>query len=183
MTKVANVLLHLCCVLYLLPVDAVQAKENISVYFTPSEDCRQNIIRLIDTSKTIDIAIFSFTDKGISSALERAKNNGAVIRILTDSEQAKFRNSRIRHLLNNQFDIRFNNNKDGQEHNKFAIFDGDTISTGSFNWTYKASYYNSENCIFIYDNPDVIKRYSNRFNYLWSKSIKNFDLKLNRRKK
>ena len=54
------------------------------------------------------------------------------------------------------------------EHNKFAIFDGNVVSTGSYNWTNAASDKNSENCLFLIKEPDNINKYQKRFEELWS---------------
>ena len=53
------------------------------------------------------------------------------------------------------------------EHNKFAVFDGKSASTGSFNWTNSATSKNSENCLFLINEPDYAKIYQQRFEELW----------------
>lgn len=59
------------------------------------------------------------------------------------------------------------NSKHKIEHNKFAVFDGKKVSTGSFNWTNSASNKNSENCIFVTQDKKTIDAYKKRFNELW----------------
>jgi phosphatidylserine/phosphatidylglycerophosphate/cardiolipin synthase-like enzyme len=54
-------------------------------------------------------------------------------------------------------------------HNKFAIFDGNLIETGSFNWTTSGASYNFENAIFI-ANPDVSASYEKEFNHIWAQA-------------
>jgi len=53
-------------------------------------------------------------------------------------------------LANAGFDIRISDgyNK-GMMHNKYAIFDGGTMVTGSFNWSNNAENYNWENAIVL----------------------------------
>jgi phosphatidylserine/phosphatidylglycerophosphate/cardiolipin synthase-like enzyme len=52
-------------------------------------------------------------------------------------------------------------------HNKFAIFDGKLMVTGSYNWTASAEKYNYENAVFITD-PTAIDQYQKEFNEIWS---------------
>lgn len=59
------------------------------------------------------------------------------------------------------------NNRHKIEHNKFAIFDGNKVSTGSFNWTNLASEKNSENCLLISREQKTVAAYKKRFEELW----------------
>lgn len=56
------------------------------------------------------------------------------------------------------------------EHNKFAVFDGNKVVTGSYNWTNSATDKNSENCLFILEQNQVVIDYHNRFNELWQEN-------------
>ena len=57
----------------------------------------------------------------------------------------------------------------GIMHNKFAIFDGKLMVTGSYNWTNNAERFNYENAIFITD-PNIIKQYQREFDTMWRTS-------------
>ena len=54
-------------------------------------------------------------------------------------------------------------------HNKFAVFDGKMVETGSFNWTTSADRYNFENALFISD-PAVAARYESEFERIWEQA-------------
>ncbi|MBP5615256.1 MAG: phospholipase D family protein [Alphaproteobacteria bacterium] len=140
---------------------------ELEVHFTPSSECEDSIVHLIKTSqKTIDVAIYSINNDQIVSALKEAHNRGVYLRILTDRMQAASKSSKVLDLY--QFGINIKvNSKFRIEHNKFAVFDAAKVSTGSFNWTNPASKKNSENCLFVTENPKVIVMYENRFNELW----------------
>ncbi|KAJ3334724.1 hypothetical protein HDU93_007377, partial [Gonapodya sp. JEL0774] len=56
----------------------------------------------------------------------------------------------------------------GMMHNKFGIFDGKKLLTGSFNWTRNAQVVNNENFL-ITDHPALIKHYTAEFEGLWKK--------------
>ena len=52
-------------------------------------------------------------------------------------------------------------------HNKFCLFDGHILLTGSYNWTYAAEQRNAENII-ITDEINVCNDYTNYFTNLWN---------------
>ena len=143
---------------------AVSACDRTRVYFTPGPDCENNIIGAIGRAKTIDIAVYAITNENIGNAIIAAHNRGANIRIITDRVQAAngaslvpmFRASNIPVLTNRGYKI---------EHNKFAVFDGRSVVTGSYNWTRNASLHNSENCMFT---TASVRDYAARFEYLWN---------------
>ena len=137
---------------------------KIEIYFTPSLDCENNIIKRINNAQKIDIAVYSINNHNIYNALVNAKERGVQIRIISDKLQAKGKSSLIDELQDEGFDVRLNK-KTKIEHNKFAIFDDKGVVTGSYNWTNPASKSNSENCVF-FDQPN--KEFSNRFKYLWN---------------
>ena len=134
------------------------------VYFTPGPDCETNIIHEINRATRIDIAVYSITNKNISRAIISAHNRGAHVRIISDrtmaggrgSQIATFRNAGIHVITNTHHKIM---------HNKFAIFDGRRVVTGSYNWTINATDSNAENCVFI---PDPAKTFAAGFDYLWN---------------
>ena len=57
----------------------------------------------------------------------------------------------------------------GLMHNKFAVIDGRTVLTGSFNWTITADTKNDENLLVITDK-ELAQKYVKQFNRLWAKS-------------
>lgn len=137
------------------------------VFFSPSSQCEDEIIRLINQSRDkIDIAVYAINNDNIVAALKQAFSRGVKIRILTDRLQASNKSSKARELYTLGFDIKVNS-KYKIEHNKFAIFDDKYVSGGSYNWTNPASRQNSENCIFFKDNQPIVEAYRNRFEYLW----------------
>lgn len=140
----------------------------IEAYFSPDGGVARRIIKAIDSSaSSIDLAIFDLTSQDIKSALERAKNRGVKIRIAADSRQAKGAHSVIQTLIDEGFNIRIVHGIGrGIMHNKFAVFDGKLLVTGSYNWTYNAEHNNYENAIFISD-PETIKKYQQDFNTIW----------------
>ncbi len=158
--------------IFLLCMNFNLANARIDVFFTPSKKCENSIISLIEESqKTIDIVVYAINNDQIVDALKVAHDRGIKIRILADRLQASLKFSRVIELHNYGINVRVHS-KNKIEHNKFAIFDGIKASTGSYNWTNQASNKNSENCLFVIDDQEVISKYSGRFNYLWQINTK-----------
>ena len=157
---------------------------GMSAFFTPSKKCENSIIQRIDTAeKSIDAAVYAINNKDIVKALKKAHKRGVKIRILTDKLQACNKNSKVRELYDYGVKIRVNS-KHKIEHNKFAVFDFESVVTGSYNWTEPASNKNSENCLFFNRNRKTVREYHDRFNYLWQmNSKKKSDAWFNRHKR
>jgi phosphatidylserine/phosphatidylglycerophosphate/cardiolipin synthase-like enzyme len=54
-------------------------------------------------------------------------------------------------------------------HDKFAVIDGETLETGSFNFTSAAERKNAENVIVLHD-PAVAQHYTDEWDRLWRES-------------
>lgn len=136
------------------------------VYFTPGLDCENNIIsRLNGAKKTVDIAVYSITNENIVNAVIAAHKRGVKVRVMTDNVQSQGRSSRVKQLINAGIPVRTNQGSGHKiEHNKFAIFDGKEMETGSYNWTNSATKSNSENCMFF---KQTDKGFSSRYEELW----------------
>lgn len=155
-------LVFVCITLFSLRINAETA-----VYFTPSLDCENQIIQLLNNSKqSIDISVYSINNNNIVAALKQAYTRGVPIRILTDRVQAAGRGAKSIELYESGLNIRVHS-KHRIEHNKFMVADNETVITGSYNWTNPASLKNSENCLVVWNDPDTVLKYKKRFEYLW----------------
>lgn len=143
---------------------------QLEVNFTPSLSCEQRIIELIDESQqSVDVAVYSINNDNIVKALNNAHKRGVRVRILTDKTQAGKKSSKAVDMYRAGLDVKVNS-AHKIEHNKFAVFDGSKVVTGSYNWTNPATDKNSENCLFILEQNQVVTDYQNRFNELWQKN-------------
>jgi phosphatidylserine/phosphatidylglycerophosphate/cardiolipin synthase-like enzyme len=146
---------------------------HIVVLFSPTSvtgaSIRDEIIRRIDaTTRTLDVAMYTFNEPSLSEALIRAKGRGVALRVILDTAQAHQTNSQSDTLaaagipLKLMKGIRAN----GIMHHKMAIYDGSTVQTGSFNWTDNASCCSWENAVFLTDQP-IVTRYQQEFERMW----------------
>jgi phosphatidylserine/phosphatidylglycerophosphate/cardiolipin synthase-like enzyme len=51
-------------------------------------------------------------------------------------------------------------------HHKFAIFDGELLLNGSYNWTRSAAEHNQENFT-VTNDPAVVRRFAEAFARMW----------------
>lgn len=142
-------------------------------YFSDRERIADRIIAAINHSRhTLDIAIYSLTQPDITAAIEAAHRRGVRVRIVSDEEQSRDRHSEVDYLRSRGVPVRLSNGYRGERsimHNKFAIFDGNLVETGSFNWTTSANSYNFENAILI-AVPEVSAQYEGEFNHIWAQA-------------
>ncbi|HAZ07930.1 MAG TPA: hypothetical protein DCZ01_05255 [Elusimicrobia bacterium] len=134
--------------------------------FSPNAGIERALIRAIEASRlSIDIAMFSFFSRPIAEALLRAKDRGVKVSIVMDRTQAGI--SRLDDWFAwHGFDLRVisgpNRARDPRYqkmHNKFALFDGKMLESGSFNYSARAEMLNFENANF-FDDADEIARYA-----------------------
>lgn len=129
------------------------------VCFTPAQKCTNAVTDEIDKAKnTILVQAYSFTSKDILQALKQAHDRGIDVRVILDKGQYKpgaYRSST--YLINNEIPV-WIDNKVAIQHNKVMIIDGETVITGSFNFTAAADKRNAENLLIIRD-PDFATAY------------------------
>ncbi|CAM2961583.1 phospholipase D-like domain-containing protein [Helicobacter burdigaliensis] len=165
---------------FLLLFSPLFAKE---LYFMP-QDQKKAISAIIsnikNTSKTLDIAIYSFTNREISKAIREIAKKGVKIRIVYDkSANQDLKQSTIGYLakLNNievctLSGLRSKNGKYfGLMHTKMAIIDNKTLILGSANWSKSAFETNYETLLFLEDK-DLIKKANTAFKDMFLKCKK-----------
>ena len=97
---------------------------------------------------TLDMAAFELNSDPIHTAIARAAERGVMVRIVTDDDHGlnDNRNPHLRDLAQRGIDVR-DDNRSGLMHNKFAVIDGDTVWTGSWNYTVNGTYRNNNNVL------------------------------------
>ncbi|MDE2491450.1 MAG: hypothetical protein KGM24_11410, partial [Elusimicrobia bacterium] len=132
------------------------------------------IAAAIDASKEgVDLANFSFTNDQIIAALKRAKDRGLKVRLIFDRSQYGFLKE-MQDMATMGFDVRLSAGirgpgQRGVMHNKFGVFDGRLVETGSFNWTMNGELHNYENAAYL-DAPDDVAGYAAYFDRIWAQA-------------
>lgn len=126
---------------------------------TPSIDTPfYNLVKSAKTS--IQIAVFAFTDKEMVYDLIEAKKNGVNVRVIADENwnTDPQSSSAIVALAKAGIEVRVNGNYEIL-HNKYMIVDGQTVETGSYNYTSSGHAYNAENYQIYPNSPELAAIY------------------------
>jgi len=157
--------------LMLIAVLAVTAagpapRSDIAVFFSRVDNPQAAIVRALDGARqTVHIAMYYFTDAKLAEAVVRARQRGVQTYVYLDRSQVDQQHSQARYLAARGVPVRISSNP-AIMHNKFAVIDGSTVITGSYNWTKAAWQRNDENLLIIH-RPEVAQRYMQRFAGLW----------------
>jgi phosphatidylserine/phosphatidylglycerophosphate/cardiolipin synthase-like enzyme len=124
---------------------------TIEVHFSPNGKCTDAIIRELDKAKnTVLVQAFSFTSAPIAKALLNAHKRGLKVEVILDKSQRTDQYSSATFFYNAGIPVKI----DAQHaiaHNKIMIIDGETLITGSFNFTKAAEEKNAENLLVLRD--------------------------------
>jgi len=131
-----------------------------SVYFSPHGGCTDAIIKELNIAKsTILVQAYSFTSAPIAKALLDAHKRGVMVEVILDKVNIgkKAEYSSATFFANEGIPIRIDS-LHGIAHNKVMVIDGETVITGSFNFTRAAEESNAENLLVIHDK-NMAERY------------------------
>ncbi|BBE30199.1 hypothetical protein OSSY52_03400 [Tepiditoga spiralis] len=146
----------------------VKVKTNsglIEPFFMPEDDLKDRLVQLINSAQqSIDIMMFTFTDKEIANALLDAKNRGLKIRIIMETFQAKSSWS-VYSFIKSLNPVLDKNPR--TFHHKVMIIDNSITVTGSYNFTNSAQFKNDENALIIH-SQDVSHSFTKEFNRFWT---------------
>ena len=160
-------IIFLC--LFFYGILGVFLAQGIEVYFSPNGGCQQAVVSEIgQATQTIDVAMYYLSSKEIARALIKAHEKNVRVRIVLDQGQEIESVSKSGYFIRHGIEVRYHLGF-GLMHNKFAVIDGKSLITGSFNWTSTAEESNEENLLIISD-ASVIEKFEERFNYLWNTS-------------
>lgn len=147
------------------PQYANSPQGDIRVYFSPSGGCTAAIVNeLNQAQRQILVQAYSFTSEPIAAAcIEAHKRGVAVFAVLDRSQETEqysaadlLVNSGITTVIDSQHAI---------AHNKVILIDGQTLITGSFNFTSNAEKSNAENLLIIRNRPDLYTAYENNLRH------------------
>lgn len=131
---------------------------NWDVYISPHGGCTDGIIRELNKAKsTILVQAYSFTSAPIAKALLNVHKRLVKVEVILDKSQRTQKYSSATFLYNSGIPTKI----DAQHaiaHNKVMVIDGETVITGSFNFTKAAEESNAENLLVIRDKK-VAERY------------------------
>jgi phosphatidylserine/phosphatidylglycerophosphate/cardiolipin synthase-like enzyme len=132
---------------------------NWEVYFSPNGGCTDAIVSELDKAQsTVLVQAYSFTSYKIAKGLLDAHKRGVKLEIIPDKSQKSDQYSSADFLANSGMSVKIDS-VHGIAHNKVMIIDGETIITGSFNFTKAAEENNAEELLVIHDKK-LAERYT-----------------------
>jgi phosphatidylserine/phosphatidylglycerophosphate/cardiolipin synthase-like enzyme len=177
------------------PQTIILGKSKITVHFSPTSPTEPGsissnglIAKTLSTStKTVDLALFVFSDQQLANILEERHHQNVQVRALIAPQFAYRPYSEALDMMgfalsdNCKYEV---DNRPWKNpistvgvpilpkgdllHDKFAVIDNKTVITGSHNWSEAANNGNDETLIVI-ENPTVAAHYQREFNRLYGK--------------
>ena len=144
------------------PAVPAPAQPRWAVYFSPQGGCTEAIVAAVGQARRfLHIEAYIFTSQPILKAVIAAQTRGVKVAVILDAGESEEKFSVLRSLLaarvptwiDEAYQI---------AHNKIMIIDGETVITGSFNFTASAEEYNAENLLVIRDQA-LAARYEANF--------------------
>ncbi|MFA9441479.1 phospholipase D family protein [Uliginosibacterium sp. sgz301328] len=138
--------------------------------FSPHGDAQAIVLHAIASAdRQIRVAAYLFTSKSIATALVEARQRGVDVRVVADAKENRKGFTAVRYLANEGVPVRLNG-RYAIHHDKFMVIDGETVETGSFNFTAAAATKNAENVLVLYDVKPLAESYLREWQRLWDEA-------------
>jgi competence ComEA-like helix-hairpin-helix protein len=177
------------------PKTIILGNSKVTVHFSPTSPTEPGsissnglIAKTLSTStKTVDLALFVFSDQQLANILEERHHQNVQVRALIAPQFAYRPYSEALDMMgfalsdNCKYEV---DNRPWKNpistvgapilpkgdllHDKFAVIDNKTVITGSHNWSEAANHGNDETLIVI-ENPTVAAHYQREFDRLYGK--------------
>ena len=178
---------------YRPPSQIQLGQTNLTVKFSPNSSkivwpltSNGLIEKTLDTAtKSVDLALFVFSEQNLANTLEKRHQQNVKIRALIEPNFAFLNYSEALDMLGvailNKCRSEKNNNPwknpintvgipqlplGDKLHHKFAVIDSQTVITGSHNWSASANYQNDETLLII-QNPMIAAHFKKEFERLY----------------
>jgi phosphatidylserine/phosphatidylglycerophosphate/cardiolipin synthase-like enzyme len=140
----------------------------VEMYFSPEDGVAREVVDEIRGAKrSVDVLAYSFTRDDFAGAMIAQSRAGVVVRGVFDQGQYEGNTGgEFDTLRQAGLDVRLDT-QPGLMHNKVMIIDGETVITGSYNFTGNAERANDENLVIIHD-PAVARAYLEHFAEVWA---------------
>ena len=137
-------------------------------HFSPGNACRNAIVDCLhQAQRSADICVFTVSDDRIAEAILKTHRRGVSVRIISDNDKCNDEGSDIDQLRRQGVPVRIDDTP-YHMHHKFALFDGELLLNGSFNWTRSASELNEEN-ILLTSDAGLVEAFAQQFGAMWER--------------
>jgi phosphatidylserine/phosphatidylglycerophosphate/cardiolipin synthase-like enzyme len=120
------------------------------------------VAEIEQATRTVDVQAYSFTSAPIAKAVADAHRRGVAVRVILDKSQRTARYTSATYLFNAGVPT-YIDDAHAIAHNKLMILDGQTVITGSMNFSRAGEESNAENVLVIKDKPEIVAAYLDNF--------------------
>lgn len=135
----------------------------LQVYFSPDDQVAGHLIDLIRSAEqSIYFMAFSFTSDPLADALLESAHEGVIVAgVMEESQVESNTGSDYDRFRQAGLDVRLDGNARNMHH-KVMIIDGDTVVTGSYNFSKSAENINDEN-VLVFHDPLIVDQFMEEF--------------------
>ena len=138
---------------------AKEPRPLCAVFFSPHGGCTDEIVRELAAARArVLVQAYSFTSQPIARALVEAARRGVKVEVILDKSQRREHYAAAALLAQAGVPVEIDA-AHAIAHNKVMVIDGETILTGSFNFTESAEERNAENLLVVRD-PVLAAQYA-----------------------
>ena len=155
--------------LFLTTIGNAIAAPSVQAGFSPEGSALRLVLQTVgEAQQSIRLMGYSFTSPEVAGALVQAKRNGIDVRVVLDEHgnQGAANVAAMNTLVNAGIPVR-TVSQFKIMHDKVIVVDGQTVETGSFNYTRAAARSNSENAIVLREVPEVARQYLAHWQSRW----------------
>ena len=136
---------------------------QISTYFSPESDTITPLLKEIRSAKkSIHFMAFSFTHDLLGDAMRDRFESGVDVQGIFEKRQVEGRYSEFNAMKSAGLQVIQDRNS-GSMHHKVIVIDGETVVTGSYNFSKNAETRNKENLLIIKENREIAEAYLAEF--------------------
>jgi len=162
---------HLLLGLLLAAPGTAQTAEHV---YSPGTNLEQSELAQLETAThTVDVAMYSFTDRYLAEELAALARKGVKVRVYRDREQFSQETqwngiTTTGILLAAGIEVRVKGAKDLMHLKSYAI-DGRLLRTGSANWS-PTGLKRQDNDVLYESSPVAVERFEKKFDEMWGRA-------------
>lgn len=162
-----SVLLLLVCA----PLSRAQSDAHL---YSPATNLERSELEVLETAtRSVDVAMYSFTDREIAEELAKLARKGVHVRVYRDREefQQEGRSGNVTTtdiLLAAGVEVRVKGAKDLMHLKSYAI-DGRLLRSGSANWS-PTGLKRQDNDVRYETSPQAVERFEEKFAEMWNRA-------------
>lgn len=134
---------------------------EVTVFFSPKGGCTGAVVDALGRAKSsVLVQAYSFTNAAIARALVDAHRRGVKVQMILDKSQVTTEKYSEADFTTHAGIPTWIDSAHSIAHNKVMVIDGETVITGSFNFTKAAEEHNAENLLVLHQTPALAKLYT-----------------------